>query len=192
MRNVFRHHGGQQPYRDSDIETAVADACGCPEAHAFFQENVNDGKPIDFAAYLALLGLRLQHDQPTATDPQGHPLPDTRVYSWILRDDTSLRIGISNPNGCWAKAGLHTGDILIDINGRPMHTRQDFQTAMRAIHIGDTVMVRTKKETGTIAVPVYMDGYTTPLITITEDAAANSRQQRLFHQWASSAAPSSQ
>jgi predicted metalloprotease with PDZ domain len=183
MRRVYRHHGGQEPFRDTDIENEVTAVCGCKEAHTFFEDYLYQGKPIDFASFLSRVGLRLQHDQPSAIDRQGRPLPDTRVFSWILRDDTSLRIGITNPNSCWAMAGIHTGDIITAINGLPMHTRSDFQTAMNRLHIGDTALLRLKKETGTKIVPVYITGYSTPLITLTEDPAANTKQRRLLQQW---------
>ncbi|HEV9035204.1 MAG TPA: PDZ domain-containing protein [Puia sp.] len=179
---------GKQPLTDSVIDSAAAIICQNNAAvHRFFREHLYQGKPIDFATYLHLLGLKIQHDQPTAKDPQGRRLPDIRVYSWILRDDTSLRIGISNPKGCWAKAGLHTGDIIMAINGRPTNSRQDFQSAIRNLHIGDTARVTVKKQTGTNIVPVYMTGYTTPLITITEDPAATPKQKRLFRAWSSGA-----
>lgn len=186
MREVFLHYGNKQPFTDSAIESAAATVCKCDAPHAFFRDYLYQGKPIDFAAYLHLLGLHIQHDQPPARDAQAHPLPDIRVYSWILRDDTSLRIGITNPNTPWAKAGLHTGDIITAINGKPLHSRQDFQTALRTLRIGDTARLTVKKETGTISVPVYLTGYTTPLITITEDPAATPKQQRLFRAWSSS------
>jgi predicted metalloprotease with PDZ domain len=187
VREVYSLQGGRHPFMDSLIEYAAVNTCQCKAAYIFFRDFVDEGKPIDFAAYLHLVGLRFQHDQPPAKDAQGHPLPDTRVYSYILRDDTSLRIGISNPNGCWAKAGLHTGDIITAINGRPTRSRQDFQSAIRTLHIGDTAIVVTKKETGTKTVPVYISGYTTPLITITEDPAATEKQKRLFRAWSSGA-----
>ena len=199
MRNIFQKFGNKQPFTDSAIESATAAICKCNAAHTFFLDYLYEGKPIDFAAYLHLLGLRIQHDQPLARDPQGHPLPDTRVYSYMLRDDTSLRIGISNPNGCWAKAGLHTGDIITAINNRPLHTRQDFQSVLRTLHIGDTALVQTipssphtagtttQKKTGTNTVPVHISSYTTPLITIAEDPAATPRQKHLFRAWSSGA-----
>ncbi|HXB93794.1 MAG TPA: PDZ domain-containing protein, partial [Puia sp.] len=188
MREVFRRCGNKRPFTDSTIEDALATVCHCSEAHTFFRDHLYDGKPIDFNSYLNRLGLRMQHDQPPAADRQGHLLPDTRVYAWILRDDTSLRIGITNPNGCWAKAGLHTGDIITAVNGRPMHTRQDFQQVIRSLHVGDTVRVDVKKETGTITVPVYISSYTIPLIIISEDPGATPKQRRLLQQWVAGAA----
>jgi predicted metalloprotease with PDZ domain len=183
MREVYRRFGDKQPFRDSDIEAAVTTVCGCSGAHPFFQNYLYEGKPIDFVTWLGLLGLRLQHDQFPATDPQGRPLPDTRVYSWTLRDDTSVRIGITNPNSCWALAGLHTGDIIASINGRPMHTRQDFQVALGTLNIGNTVTINIKKGAATTPYTVYMSGYTTPLIHLTQDPAAIPKQQRLLRQW---------
>ncbi|HVS98859.1 MAG TPA: PDZ domain-containing protein, partial [Puia sp.] len=187
MREVFLQYGGKQPVSDSALETAAAAICGCGAAHDFFRNYLHEGKPIAFAKYLHLIGLRMTHDQPPAQDPQGRPLPDLRVYSWILRDDTSVRIGINNPNGCWAQAGLNTGDIITAIDDRPIHSRQDFAVALHSLRVGDTVHVSVKKETGTNTVPVYLTSYTSPVITITSDPAASAKQRRLFDQWASSA-----
>jgi predicted metalloprotease with PDZ domain len=183
MREAYRRFGDKQPFRDSDIEAAVTTVCGCSAAQSFFQNYLYKGKPIDFAPWIKLLGLRLRHDQLPATDPQGRFLPDTRVYSWTLRDDTSVRIGITNPNSCWALAGLHTGDIIAAINSRPIHTRQDFQADLGTLNIGDTVIVNVKKGAATTPHTLYISGYTMPVIHLTKNPAATAKQQRLLRQW---------
>jgi predicted metalloprotease with PDZ domain len=184
MREMYRRFGGHRPFGDSDIEAAVTTVCGCTTAHAFFRDFLYDGKPIDFIPWLDRLGLSMRHDQPAAADPNGRPLPDTRIYSWIRRDDTSVRIGITHPNGCWALAGLHTGDILVRMNGRPIHTRQDFQAVVGAIQIGDEIKVDVKKEASpATSHTVYITGYTIPLIHISQNPAAAPAQQRLLEQW---------
>lgn len=183
MREVYRRFGDRHPFRNSDIEAAVTAVCGCGAAHLFFQNYLYKGKPIDFVPWVNLLGLRLRYDRLPATDPQGRPLPDTRVYAWILRDDTSVRIGITNPNSCWALAGLHTGDIIAAIDGRPIHTRQDFQAALGTLNIGDTVIVNIKKGAATTPHTLYISGYTMPVIHLTQDPAANPKQQRLLREW---------
>jgi predicted metalloprotease with PDZ domain len=183
MRNIYRHFSDKAPFKDTDIETAVTTVCECSAAHTFFHEYLYEGQPVDFAPFLHRLGLRLQHDQPIATNGQGQPLPDTRVYSWIRRDETSLRIAITNPNSCWALAGLHTGDIIANINGRPMQNRQDFQAVIATLSIGDTITVFVKKGAATIPHTVHVSGYPTPLIRLTEDPAANPKQRRLLQQW---------
>jgi predicted metalloprotease with PDZ domain len=179
MREVYRRYGGTTPIRDSDIETAVNSVCGCREAGMI----VEGGNPIDFTPWLRMLGLRLQHDQPPAIDTQGRPLPDTRVYSWVRHDETSLRIGITNPNSCWALAGIHTGDMITSINGKSIHTRQDFQAALGTLEIGDTAIVVVKEGTAMIPHKVKISGYTKPVITITEDPAATPKQRRLRREW---------
>lgn len=175
MREIYDR--SERPITDSDIETAATNVCHCSQAHTFFQAYLQKGQPINFAACLKPLGLRIQHDQPPATDSQGRPLPDTRVYTWVRRDDTSLRIGILNPNSCWGRAGLHTGDIIL-------YTREGFRAALRTLHIGDTQHIIVKKETGTQRIPVYITGYTTPRIILTRDPAATPKQRRLLQQWA--------
>jgi len=134
-------------------ESPISAAPDGAAPHTFFLDYLYEGKPIDFAAYLHLLGLRIHHDQLLARDPQG----------------------------------------------RPLHTRQDFQSALRTLHIGDTALVQTipssphtagtttQKKTGTNTVPVHISSYTTPLITIAEDPAATPRQKHLFRAWSSGA-----
>ncbi len=185
MKEVYRRFGGKdkQSFRDSDIEAAVTSVCGCRDAHPFFQNYLYEGNPIDFDPWLNRLGLRLQHDQLPETDPQGRLLPDTRVYPWTLRDDTSVRIGITNPNSCWALAGLHTGDIVANIDGRPIHTGQEFRAALSTIHIGDTMTVNVKKGPATTPYIVYISGYTKPMVRIAQDPSATPKQRRLLQQW---------
>lgn len=92
MRIIYRRFGdaSSRPYRDSDIETAAAGSCQCDAAHTFFQNYLYHPGPIDFAASLARLGLRLQHDQSPATDPQGRPLHGRQDFQAILQ---KLHIG---------------------------------------------------------------------------------------------------
>jgi len=183
MRDIYRRFSDKQPVNDNDIESAVTTVCACTEAHTFFENYLSKGKQIDFAPWLGKLGLQFHHDQQPATDRQGRPLPDTRIYSWILRDDTSVRIGLTNPGSCWALAGLHTGDILASINGRPIHTRQDFQAALASLSIRDDIIVNVKRGAEMAPHNVHIGGYTTPVIAITEDPAASPKQRRLFEQW---------
>jgi predicted metalloprotease with PDZ domain len=187
MRVIYRRFGYQKPLRDSDIEAAVMTVCESEEVGPFFHKHVYEGEPLDFAPWLHRLGLRITHDQSPATDSQGRALPDTRVYSWIRRDDTSLRIGVTNPKSCWAQAGLHTGDIISSINGQATHTPQNFRAVVGTLRVGDTAIVGVKKEAGSSTYLVPVCGYTTPLIRIAEDPAASSRQQRLLRSWLAAA-----
>ena len=183
LHELYRRFNDNRPIGDSDIEKAVTTVCRCSEVKPFFKDHIYEGKPIDFAPWLRRLGLRLQHKQPRAIDPRGPPLPDTRIYTWILRDDTSIRIGITNPRSCWALAGLHTGDIITSIDGRPVLTRQDFQSALAAMHIGDTLNIATKKGTTIVLHSVIIGGYTTPLINISAEATVTPKQRHMLHDW---------
>jgi predicted metalloprotease with PDZ domain len=183
MKLIYKRFGQHQPLHDSDVESAVTKVCQCGAAHAFFQSYLYDGHPMDFSSSLHLLGLRIQHGQMPASDKQGQPLPDKRVYAWVLRDDTSLRILVTNPNSCWALGGLHTGDIITSLNGVPMRTRQDFQSAIAAIHIGDTLSIETKK--GSVLTPhsIIICGYSIPLINISIEPTTTPRQRHMLQNW---------
>ena len=183
MKLIYKRFGQHQPLHDSDVESVVTSVCQCSAAHAFFQTYLYNGHPIDFNSSLHLLGLRMQRGQTAATDKLGQPLPDKRVYAWVLRDDTSLRILITNPNSCWALGDLHTGDIIISLNGVPMHTRQDFQSALATIQIGDTLNIETKKGIAMVPHSVIIGGYTIPLINISAEPTVTPRQRRMLHNW---------
>lgn len=185
LKEVYQQFGGHRPLHDSDIEAAVTNICECTAARPFFQKYLVEGNPIDFSPWLDRIALRMQHDQPPATDPGGQPLPDTRVYSWTRRDDTSLRIGITNPNSCWALAGLHTGDIISAFNGSPIITRQDFQTALNTLHIGDAITITIRNGAATTPHTVRISGYTRPLIQLKPSLQPTPKQIRLQHQWLS-------
>ncbi|HLI93970.1 MAG TPA: hypothetical protein VKU83_10185, partial [Puia sp.] len=183
MRRIYQRFGNHQVLHDSDIEAAATGVCQCDAVHAFFQDNIYAGKPIDFNRWLRILGLSVQHDQVPAAGMDGRPRPDTRVYSWFLRDDPSLRIGISNPNSCWALAGLRTGDVIAAINGSPMRTRKDFQDAIAGLHVGDSLVVQTGKGAELTRLIIPITGYTTPVIHISQDTGATAKQQRLLRLW---------
>lgn len=183
MRLMYRRFGGRRPFRDSDVEEAVRSVCHCPDAHSFFVYHLYQGKPIDFNRWLRPVGLRLETGSQPAMSARGQPLPDTRVYAWQAPGDTQLRIGIENPNSCWAKAGLHTGDTITGINGRPIQVRQDLQTVVSTLHTGDTVRMEVRRGPRTDVVAVYIGGYPVPLIHLIEDPAAGAKQRRLLEQW---------
>lgn len=183
MKGIYERFGAHQPLHDSDIEAAATRVCQAGTVHAFFQDYVYTGKPIDFNRWLSLLGLRVQHDQVAATGADGLPRPDTRVYAWTARDDPSLRIGIINPNSCWSRAGLHTGDVIATINGRPVRTGRDFQTILAGIHVGDSLLVETAIAGSSPQFIIPITGYTTPVIHITQVSGATARQQRLLRLW---------
>jgi predicted metalloprotease with PDZ domain len=189
MRWMYKRFGGKQSFRDSDIEAAVTAVCQCREAHSFFLDHLYRGKPIDFGRWLGLMGLHMEREWQPAKDGQGRLLPDNRVYAWQAPGDSNLRIGITSPNSCWAEAGLHTGDIITVVNGRAVHNRQDFQTVLGMLRIGDTVRIGMKGHAGEKSLAIPISGYTIPIIRVVEDAGASERQRRLFREWGGGAPP---
>ncbi len=170
MRLMYRRFGGggglggRRGFYTRDVEQAVQDICGGGQVHPFFQKYIYEGKPLDFNTWLPLIGLELQLSWQPAADEKGKPLPDTRVYIWQPVGDTVFRIGMTHPGSCWVKAGLHTGDKVLAINGSQIKSRQDFNQALHRIEIGDTIIVQLRRAAGIENVPVAITGVLAPVV----------------------------
>src|SRR2546426_6790383 len=52
-----------------------------------------------------------------ALDRDGRPAADLRVSAWQPPGENALSLLISNPASVWGRAGLHSGDRLVAVNG---------------------------------------------------------------------------
>ena len=53
------------------------------------------------------------------------------------------------PDGPAAKAGIQAGDVLVQANGKPLRNYLDWQAVALDLHVGDSVLLRTRALTGT-------------------------------------------
>ena len=60
------------------------------------------------------------------------------------------------PGGPAAKAGLKSGDIITDIDGRAITSPEELIVAVRAHSVGDTVTVKYKRGTTTGSVSLTL------------------------------------
>ena len=54
----------------------------------------------------------------------------------------------------WAAAGLEPGDVVVEVNRRPVSNPADYHNAVRSLKKGDTALVRVKHGQSTQYVPV--------------------------------------
>jgi predicted metalloprotease with PDZ domain len=191
MRLMYRRFGGRAGFSAHDVEQAVQDAGGGTGVHTFFDAFVDQGKPLDFDAYLRLLGLRLRIDWKAAVDDKGIPVSDTRLYIWQPPGDSLFHLILTTPQSCWGRAGLHTNDALRSINGHPINDRPSFYTLIRALKPGDTVIfqlragVAARDPAHSSSVDVPVTGYQEPRAGLLPITPQTAEAQMIFRQWAS-------
>src|SRR3989449_9922058 len=116
MRAMLERFSGERGFGGRDVEQPVAYVCGCT-VRPFFEAHVRGSKPIDFARYLPLIGMRARVSWTPALDRDGRPAADLRISAWQPPGENALSLLISNPASVWGRAGLHSGDRLVAENG---------------------------------------------------------------------------
>ncbi|MDP9046516.1 MAG: PDZ domain-containing protein, partial [Bacteroidota bacterium] len=183
MRLMYKRFGGKDGFYTQDIEQAVTDVCGSNEVHRFFKKYIYQGKALDFNPYLRLIGLRLQLFYHSATDDKGHPAADSRLYIWQPEGDTVCHLVMTDPRSCWVRAGLHTGDALLAINGEPIRNRQNFNDKVKMLKIGDRIIVQVVRPGGSEKIPVNITGYEIPAAQLVRTGNKNIKVKKIFRQW---------
>ena len=147
------------------VEQAVEDVCGC-DVTPFFDAYVRNAAPLDYNRYLALKGQRASVTWAPAIN-NGEPERDLRIYGWEP-DDGSLRLVISNPASIWGRAGLHSRDRLISMNGTAVNTWSELRGRLAALRMGDTVRVEVERPApaGRFVANVVVAGFDRPTVRI--------------------------
>jgi predicted metalloprotease with PDZ domain len=183
MRELYARTGGPAGMTGADIEAAVASVCACV-VKPFFDAHVRGAQPLDVDKYLALIGLKAEVKWDTVTRENGEKVPDVRLWAFNPEGDSLLALQINNPTTVWGKAGLHSGDRLISMNGNTVRTWTEFRTMLSQARIGDVVHLVVKPKTGPVRdIAVTVPGYTRPFVTVTEISGATEKQTRLRQAW---------
>ncbi|HEX3168359.1 MAG TPA: PDZ domain-containing protein [Chitinophagaceae bacterium] len=184
MRKMLERFSGERGFTSKDIEQAVKDVCGC-NVHQFFTDHVYGSKQIDFSKYLKLIGLQHTIEWKDVLSSDQKPAPDLKAFVYQLPNENAFRMAISNPTVVWGRAGLHTGDIVKSVNGKPLTSDLDFRSIQRNAKIGDTIVVEVQRQSGVQKINVLLTGYQQPVVQITQMPAITEKQRRLYEQWVS-------
>ena len=185
IRLMLARFSGQRGFTSRDIERVVAEVCAC-DVVRFFERYVLAAAPIDFNAYLLHAGLRANVEQQPALGNDGRPVADLRAYPYDAGDGGPPRIAITNPDGAWGRAGLHTRDRIVAMNGQPMTTPDSIRAVFRRLRSGDTVQVTVEQAGTRGTVSVIMAPFDRPFVTISELPDATSAQRSLRARWEAS------
>jgi predicted metalloprotease with PDZ domain len=183
MRLMYKRFSGKKGFKTQDVEQAVDAVCDNLAVHTFFDTYLYQGKALDFDPYLRLLGLRLQLFWLPATDAQGKPTLDNRLYVWQLPGDSLFRLLISDPRSCWGRAGLHTGDAVLTMSGQTITIRTSFYAQRNALRMGDTVSFQIRRSGGVQMVRVGVTGYIQVVAHLQPAMDADNKTLALFRQW---------
>ena len=185
MRKIFYRFAGEKGFHAKDIEQAVKEICNC-EIHSFFRDHIYNAKPVNFDQYLNFIGKKVHIVWKPAQDNNGRPLPDYRMYLASRTGENNFTIIITNPESCWAKAGLHTGDKVVTINNMPVTDIQSYRMLQRSLQVGDTVEFEISRNSQIKKVTVTVQGYNVPAATITSLEKITPKQKKLFADWSAS------
>lgn len=183
MRLMLERHSGAGGFTGADIERAVADVCSC-DARPFFAAHVRGAQPIPFDRYLGLIGLQLTVTRGPALQ-DGQPAPDVRIRAWNPPGDSALSLLLGNPESVWGKAGLHSRDRLVSVNGSAPRTSPEFRQILSRARLGDTVrfVVQSQGAPTSRTVNVVVAGYDRPVVRIQPVASVTEKQRRLRDAW---------
>jgi predicted metalloprotease with PDZ domain len=170
--------------RGHDIQQAIHEVCNC-DTNSFFEDYVRSAGSIDFDHYLRMIGMRAQVTSSRVLDKEGKPAPDLRLFVITRNDDPALLIKLSDSASVWGRAGLHTGDRLVSLDGHSVATAADFRTWLAQVHTGNTARVKIMRAGIVSEVLVTITGYDRSTVRIVEVAEATPEQQRLRAQWLS-------
>jgi predicted metalloprotease with PDZ domain len=118
---------------------------------------------------------------PAARD--GAPLADFRVVGYNVEGERDLRFRLFDPVSAWGRAGLHTGDKIVSMNGTAITSWPEMRTLLTSLHIGDTLSVVVSRPAGPFTARVSITGYDRPEVTLTPLADASARQRAIRERW---------
>ncbi|HSU13896.1 PDZ domain-containing protein [Longimicrobium sp.] len=182
MRTMYARHAGPAGFAGADVERTASSVCGC-SLHRFFGRHVRAAELLDFDAYLRPLGLRARMALEPVRGPAGEPLPDLRVWSYLPPGEPHLALIITDARGTWARAGLHTGDRVVALDGVPIGDTRAFRTTVRALRVGSRVRVDVLRAGHPVRADVEIGSYSRRAVTLTDLPAVSPRQRQMRQRW---------
>jgi S1-C subfamily serine protease len=128
---------------------------------------------LDYKRYLGLMGLHATASWTPAVS-NGEADRDLRIFGYEPGDGT-FRLVISNPASSWGRAGLHSRDRLMSMDGSPVHTWPELRSRLQRLRMGDTVRVEVLRPSGPFSTTIVIAGFQRPTVSI--DGASNALGQ---------------
>ncbi|MFL5541316.1 MAG: PDZ domain-containing protein [Longimicrobiaceae bacterium] len=186
MRALVAEHPQPAGYTGMDIERTASRVCGC-QLHGFFERHVRGSTLLDFAPALRPLGLRPRVWMEPVRDSAGRAQPDLRVWVFTRRGEREPRFIIDDPRSTWARAGLHTGDVIVSINGAAIPDRRAAITAIRALRTGGRARVELVRDGRPMTVEVAVGDYERTRVAFEDLPTVTPAQRAARARWLAAA-----
>jgi predicted metalloprotease with PDZ domain len=182
MRKMFEGFGGAKGFSGKDVEQMTNKVCNC-DVHLFFENYIRGNKMIDFDKYFALLGLKMKITKTVLMGDDKKPAVDPTIYVWTDAGSSTLKLGITDPQGCWGKAGLHTGDVLLSIDDSAVSSAGEFFSRSDKWKPGDAVTIEIKKGDKANKIVVHTTTHDVTSVTIERAQKPLAKAERLYGEW---------
>jgi predicted metalloprotease with PDZ domain len=83
----------------------------------------------------------------------------------------------------WGKAGLHTGDRIVSVNGSAVNKWPAFRNVLRNLAIGDSISISVQRGDQKLSKVIVVTGYDQPDVTLRQIARPSEKQERIFRAW---------
>lgn len=182
MRTLSRRFTIDRGFTGPDVEHAVAEACAC-DAHPVFDRYVRSAAALDFDRWLEVIGLRMTVTWAPALASDGTPAPDVRFSANANAADSTVRLNVWFPTAPLGRAGFHTGEQIVSLNGAAIHDLAAFRAVVGQLRIGDTLRIVVQRGSMVVDRSLVIAGYDRPTVTVALRADATPAQRRLRELW---------
>ncbi len=124
-------------FPDSDGVREAAEAVSHSNLEWFFSKYVSGVEEIPWNDFFRTVGLRLQEQKTTVADAG---------FQASRNFDGPMTVAAVSAGSEADRAGLHSGDVILEVNGRS--PGQDFSEEIAGVAPGDTITVKAKSRRG--------------------------------------------
>jgi predicted metalloprotease with PDZ domain len=182
MRKMFEGFHGAKGFSGKDVEQMTNRMCQ-GDVHAFFENYIRGNKQIDFNKYLNLVGLQMKSTKSVLLGDDKKPAVDPSIFVWTDAGAPSIKLAITDPQGCWGKAGLHTGDVLLAMNDSAVSSVDQFYSRFDKLKVGDALTMEVKKRGKANKIVVQVTTHDVELVNIISLPKPSAKEERLYADW---------
>ncbi|MGQ0702716.1 MAG: PDZ domain-containing protein, partial [Gemmatimonadales bacterium] len=118
-----------------------------------------------------------------ALERDGRPMRDLRLFGYTRPGEDTLRLVVTDPGNAWGRAGLHSHDVLLSMNGQAVKSWPELRSRLSSLAMGDTVSLRIRHAGAERVVQVPVVGYDRPVVRIESLPGASAEQMQLLAGW---------